>query len=133
MHQVDAVGSSLRVSGVCQDGAREFTRRRPRLTGRLLGVVEKPTGRLTMTGAMKLQPDDGPRSSLSIGPGLGRCSGISSKFTRRFAEGIRKLVRNTPGDPWKKIERLSIKMSKTTRLARVRSWFSLLVIKCCNH
>ncbi|RWV83089.1 hypothetical protein GW17_00055352 [Ensete ventricosum] len=45
-----------------------------------------------MTGAMTLQPDDGPRSSLSIGPGFGRCSGISSKFTRRFTKGIGKLA-----------------------------------------
>ncbi|RZS13207.1 hypothetical protein BHM03_00044759 [Ensete ventricosum] len=41
---------------------------------------------------MKLQLDDGPRSSLSIGPGFGRCSRISPKFARRFAEGIGKLA-----------------------------------------
>ncbi|RRT34998.1 hypothetical protein B296_00031741 [Ensete ventricosum] len=32
-----------------------------------------------MIGAMKLQPDDGPRSSLCIGPGYKRCNGISPK------------------------------------------------------
>ncbi|RRT68858.1 hypothetical protein B296_00025049 [Ensete ventricosum] len=37
----ECIGSSLRVSGVCQDGAREFARRRPKLIGRLLGVAEK--------------------------------------------------------------------------------------------
>ncbi|RWW23348.1 hypothetical protein GW17_00012410 [Ensete ventricosum] len=51
-----------------------------------------------MTGAMELQPNDWPRSSLSIRPGFIRCSGISPKFARRFAEGIRKLVGNTSGD-----------------------------------
>ncbi|RWV79365.1 hypothetical protein GW17_00059510 [Ensete ventricosum] len=66
----------------------EFARRRPRLTGRLSRVAEKLAGR-----AMKLQPDDGLRSSLSIGPGFRRYSGISSKFARRFAEGIGKLAR----------------------------------------
>ncbi|RWW38235.1 hypothetical protein BHE74_00056543 [Ensete ventricosum] len=70
-----------------------------------------------MTGAMKLQSDDGPRSSLSIGPGFGRCSGISSKFARRFAEGIGKLAGNTLGDRWKKTGRLAARMPEATRLA----------------
>ncbi|RWV83565.1 hypothetical protein GW17_00054806 [Ensete ventricosum] len=47
---------------------------------------------------MKLQPDDVPRSSLSIGLGFGQCSGILPKFARRFAEGIGKVAGNTPGD-----------------------------------
>ncbi|RWW71929.1 hypothetical protein BHE74_00020297 [Ensete ventricosum] len=72
----------MRVLGVCQDGVREFARRRSRLTGRLSGVAEKLVG------------NDGPRSSLSIGPGFGRCSGILLEFTRRFTEGIRKLAGN---------------------------------------
>ncbi|RRT39477.1 hypothetical protein B296_00045173 [Ensete ventricosum] len=48
MHRVDAFGNSLgvcrklaRVLGVCQDGAREFAKRRSRLAGRLSGVVKK--------------------------------------------------------------------------------------------
>ncbi|RRT36817.1 hypothetical protein B296_00031358 [Ensete ventricosum] len=51
-----------------------------------------------MTEEMKLQPYDGPRSSLSIGPEFGQCSGISLEFARRFAKRIGKLVGNTPGD-----------------------------------
>ncbi|RRT31607.1 hypothetical protein B296_00042677 [Ensete ventricosum] len=51
-----------------------------------------------MTGAMKLQPDDGPGSSLSIGPRFARCSEISLEFARRFVEGIGKLAGNTLGD-----------------------------------
>ncbi|RWV76839.1 hypothetical protein GW17_00062438 [Ensete ventricosum] len=98
----ECVGSSPRVSGVCQDGVREFARRKLRLTGRLSMVAEKLVGRAT-----ELQPDDEPRSSLSIGPGFGRCSGISLEFARRFAEGIMKLAGNTPEDRWKKTERLS--------------------------
>ncbi|RWV94987.1 hypothetical protein BHE74_00058902 [Ensete ventricosum] len=47
---------------------------------------------------MELQPDNGPRSSLSIGPGCGRCGGFRWEFTRRFTEGIGKLAGNTPGD-----------------------------------
>ncbi|RWV79107.1 hypothetical protein GW17_00059814 [Ensete ventricosum] len=35
------IGGLPRVSGACQDGTREFTKRRPRLTRRLSGVVEK--------------------------------------------------------------------------------------------
>ncbi|RRT60275.1 hypothetical protein B296_00012875, partial [Ensete ventricosum] len=57
-----------------------------------------------MTGAMELQLDDGPRSSLSIGPGFERCSGISPKFARRFAEGIEKLAGNTLGDRGRRLE-----------------------------
>ncbi|RWW18648.1 hypothetical protein GW17_00017350 [Ensete ventricosum] len=40
--RLECVGSSSRVSGACQDGAREFAGRRPRLTKRLSGVVEPP-------------------------------------------------------------------------------------------
>ncbi|RRT36519.1 hypothetical protein B296_00042613 [Ensete ventricosum] len=47
---------------------------------------------------MKLQPDDVPRSSLSIELGFGQYSGISPKFARRFAEGIGKVAGNTPRD-----------------------------------
>ncbi|RRT71805.1 hypothetical protein B296_00019962, partial [Ensete ventricosum] len=112
----ECVGSSLRVSGVYQDGAREFARRRPRLTGRFSGVAEKLIGRLTMTGAMELQPDDGPRSRLSIWPGFRRCSGISLEFARRFAKGIRKLVGNMLGDRRKKTRRLTVRMPEASRL-----------------
>ncbi|RWW60636.1 hypothetical protein BHE74_00032360 [Ensete ventricosum] len=60
MHRVDMVGnrqervrSSLRVSGVYQDSAKEFARRRPRLVGRLSGVAEKLAGRIEkLTGNM---------------------------------------------------------------------------------
>ncbi|RRT59305.1 hypothetical protein B296_00043250 [Ensete ventricosum] len=39
--RLECVGSSPRVSGACQDSAREFIGRRPRLTGRLSGVAKK--------------------------------------------------------------------------------------------
>ncbi|RWW86966.1 hypothetical protein BHE74_00004223 [Ensete ventricosum] len=42
-HQ-ECVGSSQKVSGVCQDDAREFAKRRPRLARRLSWVAEKLTG-----------------------------------------------------------------------------------------
>ncbi|RRT43625.1 hypothetical protein B296_00018448 [Ensete ventricosum] len=41
---LECVGSSLRVSGASQDGAREFVRRRPRLAGRLSGVAKRLVG-----------------------------------------------------------------------------------------
>ncbi|RWV82102.1 hypothetical protein GW17_00056427 [Ensete ventricosum] len=41
---------------------------------------------------MKLQPDDGPRYSLGIEPSSDDAVGSRRKFTRRFAEGIGKLV-----------------------------------------
>ncbi|RWV85773.1 hypothetical protein GW17_00052412 [Ensete ventricosum] len=64
---------------------------------------------------MKLQPDNGPSSSLASGK-LGRCSGISPKFARRFVEGIGKLVGNTPGDRRKKTGRLTARMPEATGL-----------------
>ncbi|RRT63827.1 hypothetical protein B296_00014022 [Ensete ventricosum] len=70
-----------------------------------------------MTRTMKLQPDDGPRSSLSIEPGFGRCSGISSKFARKFVEGIEKLAGNTSRDRWKKTGRLATRMPEAAGLA----------------
>ncbi|RRT35993.1 hypothetical protein B296_00029239 [Ensete ventricosum] len=88
----ECIGSLPRVSGVYQDGAREFARRRPRLAGRLSGVAEKLAG------------NDGPRSNMSIEPRFGRCSGISPKFTRRFVERIRKFAGNMSRDYQKKTE-----------------------------
>ncbi|RRT75626.1 hypothetical protein B296_00006349 [Ensete ventricosum] len=89
----ECIGSSPRVSGACQDGAREFTRRRPRLAERLSGVAEKLAESLTMTGSIELQPDNGP--------GFGRCGGFHREFARRFAEGIGNLTGNMPGEDQK--------------------------------
>ncbi|RWW73910.1 hypothetical protein BHE74_00018173 [Ensete ventricosum] len=114
MHQVDAIGNSLGVR-------RELVEGIGSLLGWRKGVRQKKTethrkivgGRLTMTGAMELQPDNGPRSSLSIKPGFRRCSGISSKFVRRFG----KLAGNTPGDRRKKTIGLTARMLEATELA----------------
>ncbi|RWV85535.1 hypothetical protein GW17_00052664, partial [Ensete ventricosum] len=65
---------------------------------------------------MELQPDD-PKIKLGHRAGFGRCSGISPKFARRFAEGIGKLAGNTLGDHYKKTERLIVRMSEAARLA----------------
>ncbi|RWV83728.1 hypothetical protein BHE74_00043001 [Ensete ventricosum] len=68
---------------------------------------------------MELQPDDGPRSSLGIGTGSDDAVGFHWEFARRFAEGIKKLTGNTPGDHREKTERLAVSMSEATRLAKV--------------
>ncbi|RWW60807.1 hypothetical protein BHE74_00032164 [Ensete ventricosum] len=80
-----------------------------------------------MIGATELQLDDGPRSSLSIGLGFGRYSGISSKFARRFAEGIGKLAGNTPGDHWKKTRRLVARIAEAVGLAGVQAGIQKVV------
>ncbi|RWV80474.1 hypothetical protein GW17_00058256 [Ensete ventricosum] len=72
-----------------------------------------------MTGAMKLQPDDGPRSSLGIGSGLDDLIGSRREFTRRFTEGIRKLAGNTLVDRRKKTRRLTARIPKATGLVGV--------------
>ncbi|RWW02385.1 hypothetical protein BHE74_00041622 [Ensete ventricosum] len=99
-----AVGA--RVLGVHQDGIMKFARRRPRLIGRLSRVVEKHAGILTMIGSMELQPDNGPRSSLDIGPGSDDAVGSCREFVRRFAEGIGKLAGNMKEDHREKPEDL---------------------------
>ncbi|RWW04840.1 hypothetical protein GW17_00031913 [Ensete ventricosum] len=72
-----------------------------------------------MTGAMELQPDNGPRSSLSNGPGFGRCSGFSPEFARRFVEGIGKLAGNMLEDYRKKTIGLTARMREAARLMGV--------------
>ncbi|RWW38950.1 hypothetical protein BHE74_00055768 [Ensete ventricosum] len=71
----ECVRSSPRVSGVCQDGAREFAKRRSRLTGRLSRVAEKLA-----------RSRDGLVMDIL--------------FTRRFAKGIEKLAGNAKVDRW---------------------------------
>ncbi|RRT31843.1 hypothetical protein B296_00053047 [Ensete ventricosum] len=72
--------------------------------------------------ALPLQPDHGYNQMMAqdqswASIGFKRCSGISSKFARRFAEGIRKLVGNTLRDRRKKIGRLTVRMSEVAELA----------------
>ncbi|RWV84448.1 hypothetical protein GW17_00053838 [Ensete ventricosum] len=74
-----------------------------------------------MIGAIELQPNDGPRSSLGIGLGSDNAVGSRREFARRFIEGIGKLVGNMKGDHWKKTGGLATRMSKATRLAEVVS------------
>ncbi|RWV91472.1 hypothetical protein BHE74_00035845 [Ensete ventricosum] len=71
-----------------------------------------------MTGAIELQPDDGPRSSLGIGPGSNDVVRPRREFSRRFTEGIGKLAGNTSGDRLKKTGRLITRMWEATGLAR---------------
>ncbi|RWV89792.1 hypothetical protein GW17_00048047 [Ensete ventricosum] len=74
-----------------------------------------------MIGAVELQLDDGPRSSLGIRPGLYNAVGPRREFARRFADGIEKLAGNTPGDHLEKTRRLVVRMPETTGLTEVRS------------
>ncbi|RWV95881.1 hypothetical protein GW17_00041448 [Ensete ventricosum] len=62
----ECVESSSRVSEVCQDGTREFAKRRPRLAERLSGVAEKLTG-------IHLQPITGHTCQLWSPAAAGRC------------------------------------------------------------
>ncbi|RZS10583.1 hypothetical protein BHM03_00041817 [Ensete ventricosum] len=71
-----------------------------------------------MTGAIELQSDDEPKSSLGIRPGSDDAMGPRWEFTKRFAEGIGKLARNTLGDHRKKTIVLTARMSKVVGLSR---------------
>ncbi|RRT32514.1 hypothetical protein B296_00023646 [Ensete ventricosum] len=105
MYQVNAVGNS---SGVHQELAEGI--------GSLLGWRKGVRQKKTET-YRKIVGDDGPRSSLSIEPGFGRCSGILPEFARRFAEGIGKLAGSTSGDRRKKTGGLAVRMSEVAGLA----------------
>ncbi|RRT34972.1 hypothetical protein B296_00058615 [Ensete ventricosum] len=103
MHRVDAVGNSPGVRRELAEGIGSLPGWRKGVRQKKIETRRKIVRGLIMTGAMELQLDDGPRSSLSIGPGFRQCSGISPKFARRFTEGIEKLAGNMPGDHRKKI------------------------------
>ncbi|RZR90824.1 hypothetical protein BHM03_00018817 [Ensete ventricosum] len=53
------------------------------------------------------------------GRGLDDAVRLRHEFARRFAEGIRKLARNTPGDCGKKIVRLVARMLEAIGLAGI--------------
>ncbi|RRT33189.1 hypothetical protein B296_00046611, partial [Ensete ventricosum] len=72
---------------------------------------------LTMIGAMELQLDDGPRSSLGIGLGSDEAVRPHREFARRFAKVIEKLVGNTPGDCRKNTGRLTVRIPDAAKLA----------------
>ncbi|RWW81449.1 hypothetical protein BHE74_00010144 [Ensete ventricosum] len=74
-----------------------------------------------MIGAIELQPNDGPRSSLGIRPGSDIAVAPRWEFARRFAEGIEKLTGNTLGDRRKKTKRLIAGMSEAVGLMGVLS------------
>ncbi|RZR94444.1 hypothetical protein BHM03_00023128 [Ensete ventricosum] len=82
------VGSSPRVSRVCQDGAREFARRRSRLARRLSGVAEKPVRKRVIDQTWTQDQTE------ASGQGLDHAEGARQEFARRFTEGIGKLARS---------------------------------------
>ncbi|RWV92526.1 hypothetical protein GW17_00045087 [Ensete ventricosum] len=57
--RLECVGSSPRVSGACQDGAREFVGRRAKLVERLSRVAERLVGSWEVADA-GLQEQDAP-------------------------------------------------------------------------
>ncbi|RRT34851.1 hypothetical protein B296_00025147 [Ensete ventricosum] len=69
-----------------------------------------------MKGAMELQPDDGPRSSLGLGPGSDDAVEHRREFAKRFAEWIRKLAGNMSGDRQKKATGLIARMPEAAGL-----------------
>ncbi|RZS14236.1 hypothetical protein BHM03_00045898 [Ensete ventricosum] len=71
-----------------------------------------------MAGSIELQPDDGPRESLGIGPSLDDAVGSRQKFARRFVEGIGKLAGNAKGDRRKEDRRTCCKIARGYRSMR---------------
>ncbi|RRT31471.1 hypothetical protein B296_00058098, partial [Ensete ventricosum] len=105
----DLVGSSLGDS--------------PKELGSSLGtrreITEKKTGGLAarLSEVAEVCENNGPRSSLGIGPSSDDAMGSRREFAKRFVEGIRMLTRNMKGDHQKKTRELTARMSKATRLA----------------
>ncbi|RZR72833.1 hypothetical protein BHM03_00017559 [Ensete ventricosum] len=88
--------------------------------------VSRTLSGLTMTGAMELQPDDGPRTSLGIRLGSDDTVGPRREFAKRFTERIEKLVGNMPGDLQKKTIGFIAIMPEAIGLVGVRSRISLI-------
>ncbi|RWW41780.1 hypothetical protein BHE74_00052715 [Ensete ventricosum] len=87
------------------------------------GGIEKLVGNI---------PRDRQRKTVRLAARMSEAAGLAG-FAKRFAEGIGKVAGNTPRDHRKKTERLTSRMPEAVGLAGMRSWFSLLVIKSCNH
>ncbi|RWV95487.1 hypothetical protein BHE74_00011369 [Ensete ventricosum] len=85
-HQ-ECVGISPRVSGVCQDGTREFARRRARLARRLSGVAEKLVGN-DVVGSRRSSLGDSPKGS---GSSLGTRRKISRRRPKDLPQECRRL------------------------------------------
>ncbi|RRT42114.1 hypothetical protein B296_00023087 [Ensete ventricosum] len=112
--------------------ARRFAKGIEKLAGNTLGDHRKKTigltirmleaaelgGSLTMTGAMELQPDNGTRSSLGIGPSSDDTVEPHREFARRFTKGIEKLAGNMLGNHRKKTIGLTARMLVTAGLCR---------------
>ncbi|RWV90767.1 hypothetical protein BHE74_00040542 [Ensete ventricosum] len=74
-----------------------------------------------MIGAMKLQPDDGPRSILGIGPGSDDVVGSRRRSLGDSPKGLGSSL----GDHWKKTGRLTARMAEATRLVGVElNWLT---------
>ncbi|RRT37463.1 hypothetical protein B296_00009465 [Ensete ventricosum] len=67
----------------------------------------------------------GQDQAWASGRGLDDAVRLRREFARRFAEGIRKLARNTPGDCRKKIVRLVARMPEAIGLAGLVRFLSL--------
>ncbi|RWW44173.1 hypothetical protein BHE74_00050094 [Ensete ventricosum] len=101
MHWVDTVGNSPGVRRELVEGIgslpgwRKGVRQKKTVTHQNIVRGRRKACRETNYDRSNgVTTDDGPRSNLSLRSRFGRCSGISSEFARRFAEGIRKLTRN---------------------------------------
>ncbi|RRT33178.1 hypothetical protein B296_00038566, partial [Ensete ventricosum] len=66
---------------------------------------------------VQLEPDNGPRSSLSIGPGSDDVVGFTGSSPRDSPKGLGSSI----GTCWEKTRRLAASMPEITRLAKVRS------------
>ncbi|RWW13185.1 hypothetical protein GW17_00023116 [Ensete ventricosum] len=84
----ECVGSSLRVSGVFQDGAKEFASRRTRLTGRLSRVAKKLAGN-NAVGSHRSSLGDSLKGS---GSSLGTCREITEKRPEDSSQECRRLL-----------------------------------------
>ncbi|RWW42081.1 hypothetical protein BHE74_00052396, partial [Ensete ventricosum] len=92
---------TLQVSRACQDGTREFARRRPRLTERLSRIAEK---------ACREYRARFGRSDDAVGS--------RRKLARRFAEGIGKLAGNANGDYREEDRRTYHKIARGCQIMR---------------
>ncbi|RZS20237.1 hypothetical protein BHM03_00052727 [Ensete ventricosum] len=116
------------------DLARSSLGDSPKESRRSLGTRREIAGKKTRGLAARLPAivrvcgNNGPRSSLGIGPSSDDAVGSRREFAKRFVEGIRMLARNMKGDHRKKTRELTARMPEATGLAEVRSKLSLWLL-----
>ncbi|RRT63259.1 hypothetical protein B296_00014877 [Ensete ventricosum] len=117
----DAVGNSSGVRRELTEGIESFPGWRKGVPWKKTKTRWKIVGGSRKACRESYRSNMDPRSSLGIGPRIGRCDESSSGVRQDFVEGIEKITRNTSRDRQRKTMRLVVGDFGGCRIVRVRS------------